>query len=403
MSKKQHIQTKFRWFELADVLELGIHRVRARPLRAILSALGISIGIATMIAVVGIPASSQQALDSQLENLGTNILKVTSAERGNSKVPLPTTAADMIAQIGPVTEVAALGEVGQSAQLNDRIQPGLGIKSSVYAAGPELLPAINGKFAQGRLATEGSPSLPELVLGATAAQRLGIDSISGDPQQLWLGQQWFSVVGILEPTPLSPEVDSSALLSTAYARDHFGYQGNPAMIFVRAPTTSIDDVRKVLPRTANPGAPSAVDIGNPSQALAARNVAQATFSLLFLGLAGIALLVGGIGVANTMIISVLERRKEIGLRRALGATKTGILLQFFTESLVLCLFGGIAGILLGIAGTALYSLSQGWPLVVPPFVMVGGILSAVAIGVLSGVYPATRAAKLPPTEALAAL
>lgn len=398
-------KASFSWSKLADIVELGVHRIRTRPLRAILSALGISIGIATMVAVIGIPASSQQALDDKMESLGTNILKVTSSASSSSAktLPLPAAAPIMIKEIGPVTQVSAVGEVLQPLLVNDVIPQGAAINTNVYASDSTLLATVNGSLDQGRFPVAGEPALPEVALGSTAAKRMGISSLDARPQMLWLSGRWVALVGILSPTPLAPEIENSALVSFAFAEKELGYQGNPSMIFLRAPAASIPDVRKVLARTTNPAKPSAADIGNPSDALAARNLAQATFSLLFLGLAGIALIVGGIGVANTMIISVLERRKEIGLRRALGATKAGILSQFFTESLVLCALGGVAGVVLGIASIAFYSLAQGWPIVVPPMSVVLGLVSAMVIGIVTGVYPATRAAKLPPTEALAAL
>ena len=142
-------------------------------------------------------------------------------------------------------------------------------------------------------------------------------------------------------------------------------------------------------------------MARPSDALAAQRVTDKALTGLLLGLGGVALLVGGLGVVNIMIISVLERRAEIGLRRALGATRRQIRTQFFTESLLLSAVGGVAGVLFGVAVTVTFAISQGWPATVPGWVQLGGVLATVAIGGFAGIYPAVRASRLPPTEALA--
>jgi putative ABC transport system permease protein len=161
-------------------------------------------------------------------------------------------------------------------------------------------------------------------------------------------------------------------------------------------------VRGVLAATANPEHPNELEVSRPSDALAAKRATDATLDALLLGLGGVALLVGGVGAANTMVISVLERRAEIGLRRALGATRGHIRVQFLAESLLLSALGGAGGVLLGIAVTSVYAVTQQWPAVVPPWATAGGVGVTLVIGGLAGLYPAIRAARLAPTEALAA-
>jgi putative ABC transport system permease protein len=144
-----------------------------------------------------------------------------------------------------------------------------------------------------------------------------------------------------------------------------------------------------------------VDVSRPSDALAAKQATDTALTGLLLGLGAVALLVGGVGVANTMVISVLERRAEIGLRRSLGATRGHVGIQFLTESLLLSALGGAGGALLGIAVTGAYAAYQGWPAVVPAWASAGGVATTMLIGCCAGIYPAWRAAHLSPTEALA--
>jgi putative ABC transport system permease protein len=184
------------------------------------------------------------------------------------------------------------------------------------------------------------------------------------------------------------------------AKQLFAQAGHPSAIYVRTDPNHVDRARSLLASTTNPEHPEQVQISRPSDALAARAAAKGAFTSLLLGLGAVALLVGGVGIANVMVISVLERRSEIGLRRALGATRRHITTQFLTESLLLSAMGGAAGALLGAIVTAISSISQHQPTVVPLVAIFGGLGAALLIGALAGVYPALRAARLSPTDAL---
>jgi putative ABC transport system permease protein len=235
---------------------------------------------------------------------------------------------------------------------------------------------------------------------SAAARRLGVPT-AGPDIQIWLGGRWFIVVGVLALAPLAPELDSSALVGWPAAQSYLDFDGHPTTVYTRSADSAVEAVRGVLAQTANPQAPNEVKVSRPSDALAARQATNRTFTALLLGLGAVALLVGGVGVANTMVISVLERRPEIGLRRSLGATRGQIRLQFLAESLLLSALGGGGGVLLGIAVTALYAGTQSWTAVVPAWAMLGGLAATLVIGALAGLYPAIRAARLAPTEALA--
>lgn len=384
-----------------DALRVAGSGLQARPLRAVLSALGIAIGIAAMVAVVGISASSRAQIDQQLRALGTNLLTVEAGEslRGDP-AKLPEESVDMVARIGPVTSVSAIGAVDAFVYRNDEIDELLTNGIATMAARPDLLDAVSGEVASGRWLDDALAAYPTAVLGATTAERLGISQTDGTVA-VWLGGQWFTVVGILEPAPLAPELDSAALVGWPIAEELLGYDGAPTRLYERSPESRVEDVRAVLPATANPENPEEVTVSRPSDALAAQAATDETLTTLLLALGGVALLVGGIGVANTMVIAVLERRSEIGLRRALGATRAHVRIQFLGESVLLAGLGGIGGAVLGGVVTAGFAATRDWPFALPLWVLGGAAAATILVGAIAGAYPAARAARMSPTAALA--
>jgi putative ABC transport system permease protein len=387
----------------ADVLRVGSAGLRTRPTRAFLSALGIAIGIAAMVAVVGISTSSREDLNQRLAALGTNLLTVGPGQTLFGKEShLPDEAEGMIRRIGPVLSVSAVGRVNDTrVYRNDKVPSGQSGSIQVLATRTDLLDTVGGQVASGTFLNEATARYPAVVLGATAAERLGVGE-AGPEQQIWLGGRWFTVVGVLEPVALASELDTAALVGWPVAKDLLTFDGYATTVYTRSEEQYVTDVQAVLAATANPEAPNEVKVSRPSDALAAKQATDATLNALLLGLGAVALLVGGVGVANTMVISVLERRAEIGLRRSLGATRGQIRLQFLAESQLLSGLGGIGGVLLGIGVTTGYAMYQDWPTLVPLWAMVGGVVSTLVIGGLAGLYPAVRAARLSPTEALAA-
>jgi len=385
-----------------DVLRLGQYGLRARPLRVVLSALGIAIGIAAMLAVVGISTSSRAQLDRLLDSLGTNLLTVgPGLTLSGENATLPDESVAMIRRIGQVETVTAIGQLTDAkVYRTDQIPAPQSGGIGTYAVRTDLLNTVGATVATGTWLNDATAQYPAVVLGARTAKRLGIGALHTQTQ-IWLGGRWFTAIGILNPVPLAPELDLGALIGWQGARHYLGFDGHITTVYTRTVPDAVEAVRGLLARTANPAQPNEVAVSRPSDALAARAAANTTFTGLLLGLGAVALLVGGIGVANTMVISVLERRAEIGLRRSLGATRGHIRIQFLAESLLLSALGGGAGILLGSAVTAAHATLQNWPTVVPAWVMAGGITAALIIGAGAGLYPAIRAARLAPTEALA--
>jgi putative ABC transport system permease protein len=384
--------------DLGRIASVGL---RTRKLRAALSALGIAIGVAAIVAVLGLSASSSSGLLAEINELGTNLLTVTPGQSLTGQaVPLPDAAPGMISRIGPVTQVEDTGSltgvnVYRSPLIPDAETNGLGVQ----AASLGLLSALRTSVAQGRYLSATAVREPVVVLGASAAQLLGIDHIfSGE--RIWLGNQWFYVVGILNPSPLVPIINTSVLVGFPAAERYLGFDGHPTTVYVRTQTGQVDAVHGVLAATANPENPGGVDVSQPSAALVAQADAQGAFNNLFLGLGAVALLVGAVGVANIMIISVLERRSEIGLRRALGATRGHIRIQFLAEAILLAVIGGAVGVGLGVLSTAVYASEKDWTIVVPTLAWAGGLGSAILIGAVAGLLPALRAARMSPTEAL---
>jgi putative ABC transport system permease protein len=385
---------------VVDLARIGAGGLRARRIRTGLTALGIAIGIAAMMAVLGISESSRADLLAQLDRLGTNLLTVNAGRTlfGEGSA-LPEEAPGMIGRIAPVEGVAGVEAVFVSVRRTDLIPKAETGGIAVLAADASLLGTLEGTLADGRNLDAAMARYPTVVLGATAARRLGITDV-GTGAKIDIGGQWFAVIGILEPLPLTPEIDRSAIIGLPIARDLFDATGSPTSIYVRASDASIEEVRSVLPATANPANPEEVEVSRPSEVIAARAAAATTFTALFLGLGAVALLVGGLGIANVMLMAVLERRSEIGLRRALGATRGHIVGQFLTESLLLAGSGGIAGVVLGSVVTVLYAQSQGWLVALPWVGIAGGVALAVVIGAVAGLYPAIRAARTAPTDAL---
>ena len=384
--------------DLARVSSVGL---RTRRLRAALSALGIAIGVAAIVAVLGLSASSQAGLLAEIDRLGTNLLTVTNGQSvTGGTAELPERAPAMIGRLGPVYDVQYTGQISNATAFRSPLIPPINTNAlSVEASSLGLPKALGTSVWRGSYLNRATAQEPVCVLGAATAQRLGIDRVYRG-ERIWVGGMWFYVAGILKPATLASGIDSSVLIGFTAAERYLRFDGHPSTIYLRARTSQVAAVQSVLAATANPESPSQVDVSQPSAALTARADTAGAFNGLFLGLGAVALLVGAVGVANIMIISVLERRSEIGLRRALGATRAQIRTQFLAEAILLALAGGAVGVTAGVLATAIYAHTKHWAIVIPTAAWAGGIAAAIAIGAIAGLLPAIRAARLSPTEAL---
>jgi putative ABC transport system permease protein len=397
----------------ADLARLSIVGMRTRKLRAALSALGIAIGVAAIVAVLGLSSSSQAGLLNEISKLGTNLLTVAKGQSlSGEPAEIPLAAPGMISRIRPVTSVGDTGTISNVPAYRSPLIPAVNTNAlSVQATSLGLPNTIGTSVAQGRYLNPATAREPVAVLGATAAARLGIDRVYAG-ERIWLGcpapssgtstqcGQWFYLAGILHPAVLAPEIDTSVLVGYPAAERYLGFDGHPSEVYLRAHTDQVNAVHDLLAATANPEYPNQVTVAQPSDALVAQAEAKGALNTLFLGLGAVSLLVGAIGVGNVTLTGVLERRSEIGLRRALGATKGHICIQFLTEAMLLALLGGAVGVGLGAAATAVYAHTQHWATVIPTLAWAGGLASALAIGAIAGLLPAVRAARMSPTQAL---
>ncbi|MDQ3867641.1 MAG: ABC transporter permease [Actinomycetota bacterium] len=386
-----------------DVLRVATAGLATRRSRAVLSAMGIAIAIASMVAVLGISESSKADLVAKLDRLGTNLLTAKPGQTlFGDAAKLPKAAEEMASRIRGVEQVSKVGSVDATVRRTDYIDPIETGGLTVMATDSNLVGTVGGRLSAGRFLDAATARYPAVVLGATAAERLGLTRLAGNPQ-VWIEGRWWSVIGILEPLELASDLDTAVLVGFPAAAKYLDDDGYASALYLRADPDVVDDVADVLARTVNPEKPEEVEVSRPSDALAARAAAKGALTALFLGLGAVALVVGGLGIANVMVISVLERRSEIGLRRALGATKRHIAAQFLTESVLLAAIGGVAGVGAGVVIIAAYASTRGWDIAIPPVVLFGGLGAALAIGAVAGLYPASRAARMAPTDALRAV
>ena len=383
-----------------DLFFVAVYGVKARKGRAALTSIGIGIGIAAIVAVSGIAASGSADLLSTLESLGTNLVKA-SPQAGffGTQEELPKGVIGMVERIGPVEEVTSTTQTDLLVRRSNFISEFEGGGISTIVTSSELLNVIGGKLSEGRFITDGLSDLPVTVLGSVTAKRLGITNLS-KPTKILIDDEWFGVIGIVEELKIHPDLDRSVFIGYGAAKKLFDINEEPTTIYLRANPTFIEDVVEVIAPSMNPENPDQVEVSRPSDALEAQQAVEASFTNLLLGLGSVALLVGGVAIANVMVMSVLERRMEIGVRRSIGATRREIRYQFLLESIVLSGIGGLVGVMLGSLITLAYTNYTNIVFSIPVWQILGAVVLALLIGAISGVYPAIKASKIQPAEAV---
>lgn len=384
----------------ADAVDLGLTGLRARPGRSTLTALGIAIGIAAIVAVLGISASGRADLLAALDRLGTNLLRVTPGQGVfGEALDLPQESPEMLGRVGPIQRVSATSLIDASVRKNELIPELETGGISVLATRPELPEVLAIDVLDGRFLDAATSQVPAAVLGYTAAERLGLVDLDIGATVV-IGDTRFAVIGLLDEATLYPDIERSVLIGEGVARTLFDPDLRPTALYARAVLSEVNDVVEVIPSTVNPENPDRVAVTRPSDALAAREAAETALTRLLIGLGSVALLVGGVAIANIMVMSVLERRMEVGVRRALGATKRHIRIQFLLEAVLLAGVGGIIGTILGAAITIGYAASQDLTLAVPIDGLLASVGAALVIGAIAGLYPAMRASQIPPAQAV---
>jgi putative ABC transport system permease protein len=375
-----------------------------------LSALGVAVGIAALVAVMGLAEASKADLMAQLSALGTNVLTVTPGQTSlGAEAVLPESAPGMLARIASVEQAAATYRVDANVYKNDRIPAAKTSGLSVAGADLNLVATMRCDLAQGRWLDAALASYPAVVLGSKAAERLGVTGLDQRPMAVWIAGRWFAIVGVLDPAALAPELNTMALIGTGMAgqldaelRDLSLTEATlaPTHVYLRVREDLVAETRDVAARTANPQAPGEAEVTRPSDVLAAQAATDRSLTALSLGLGAVGSAVGGIGIANVMVVSVMERTGEIGVRRALGARRRAIRRQFLVEAVTLAVIGGAMGAAGGSVASIAYEWAQGWTMTVPWSSVGLGLGACVAIGALAGTWPAIRAARVSPTEAL---
>lgn len=384
--------------DLARTAWLG---VASRPQRTVLAALGIALGIASLVALTGAAASNRAQLLAELDAMGADLAVVApGAGPDRELVPLPDAAPDTVARQDAVARIGVFETApeGVAVYRTDLVPETETNGLSLAVARPDVFDAIEATLADGRWFDRATRALPVAVLGAVAAERLGL-ARAGD--RILVGGEWYGVLGVLDSAGLATGIDTAVILGDRWVRAHYTGEtvGDVSAIYVRAEPGRIDRVRDVLAGAAAPGSPY-VSVTKLSDLAQARSTADDALTALGLVLGGIALLIGGVGIANTMVVSVMERRGEIGLRRALGARPGQIAAQFVAEAGILSFLGGVTGLALGSAAALVIAAVSAQPVVVPVEVVLGGPALAVAVGAVAGLQPAARAARLSPTAAL---
>jgi putative ABC transport system permease protein len=358
--------------------------------------LGIAVGVAAVVAVLGVSQANTQTLLNQLNSL-QDLLTVSGSGYGGAG-QLPHYSLATVDRLKPVKAASGSTQLSWTVRRNPHVPLEFTSGVSVVAVSGDVLKSVGAHLLFGR---DLGPydRLPQTVLGYEAAQVLGINR-QDVPCLVWIQGQWVDVTGVLAPVPLAPTLNFSALVGYPYAQNQGVDLEGYTTLYVNSQPGAAAAVMSILPATVEPLSPISVIVNQPSAAVAAEIDARTALESLFVALAAVGLLVAGLGVGNTLTIAVVERRPEIGLKRALGATRADIGVQFLAEGVLLAFGGSVMGAVLGTLGVTIYAWHAGVSLVFPIAGIGLGVGAALVVGSVAGLYPALKATRLPPSDAL---
>jgi putative ABC transport system permease protein len=398
---------------VGETIAVAFQSIRANKLRAGLTMLGIIIGVGAVITMVALGSGAQKAVEDRIAALGANILTVYPGQgfRGgigySDKTQLTTDDYEAVRR-----DAKLIKAVVPELQGNQQVQfGGQNINTTVLGTTAQYVPMHNYTIPYGRMFTDGDDQARQryAVLGASVPEMLGGNPAAMIHQTIMVRGIPFEIIGVLSAKGASgfsnPDEQILIPIQTAQFRI-YGTKRIRSLSVQVADNVPVEqgmvDLESVLRRQhkLRPGADDDFQVRNQQDFLATQQQATQVFTSLLASIAAVSLIVGGIGIMNIMLVSVTERTREIGVRKALGATRTNIMLQFLIEALVLCLTGGAIGIALGTGAAVLLSKLAHWNVLVSPTSIVIAFLFSALIGLFFGIWPARRAASLDPITAL---
>ena len=399
---------------IREIIWVALAAIRANMLRSFLTTLGIIIGVSAVIAMVALGEGAQRNVEDQISRMGTNVLTIRAQRRRSGGVSTVDTEDLEVADAEALRRESG-GLLTVSPEISSRVQLSYlrwNSNNEVRGVWPEYFGMYNLSVEHGVIFDQGQVQGRRrvAVLGYGVPEELETPAAILVGKTIQIRGQPFEVIGVLEEKGDAgfnrPDEDVFIPTSTAQYRV-FGGRSRLSSIFAQVPSTkemdqAYGEIDRILRREhrIRPGEDVDFRIRNSSDLVETFNATSQTFRLLLAGIAGISLLVGGIGIMNIMLVSVTERTREIGVRKALGATRRAILFQFLIEALVLCVMGGILGVGAGFGGAEVLTRTQGWDTVVSAQVVMAAVVFSAAIGLFFGIWPAQRAAKLDPIDAL---
>jgi len=397
-----------------EILRVSLAALRANKLRSVLTALGIVIGVAAVITMVALGAGARAAVAAQLDALGTDLLSIYAGQSfwhgvaTAERVSLTSDDAQALMRDAP-----SLRAVGPT--LGGNLQVKLGnrnVNVDVSATTADFVAVHRVALARGRFFTRGEDYARRrvAVAGTTIPDELETDAATLVGAEILIRGIPFEVVGVLDRKGDQPgRDDPDETIYIPYRTGEYRIFGSDRLRGITVQLRHADsmdaallDIERVLRREhrLRPDQPNDFRIRDRSAFLSARAEASATLGYLLAGIATVSLIVGGIGIMNIMLVSVTERTREIGIRKALGATRRNVLWQFLVEALTLCILGGLIGILVGVGAVLVMATLNGWSAIVSPAAILLAVAFSVAVGLFFGMWPARRAAGLDPIDAL---